>query len=225
MRNWGKRIAAMVLALCCALLLTGCSSVESVEKKIDAIGNVTLDSQKAIEEAETAYAALKPEDQQKVKNYGTLQSARESFDSQKEWDAQERKDQQDAVPLAEKIITAMGETFKSPLNLTVENIWYMHSLSLLDTNEVWSFTFQITAPNGFGTYLNEYYNITLFETEDTHDLTNIDDALKQEVSFWKVLGHGVLWRQGATTMQYGTQMAETDVKTVQEYYMKHVKAY
>ena len=40
MRNWGKRIAAMVLALCCALLLTGCSSVEGVEKKIDAIGNV-----------------------------------------------------------------------------------------------------------------------------------------------------------------------------------------
>ena len=223
MRNWGKRIAAMVLALCCALLLTGCSSVEGVEKKIDAIGYVTLDSQKAIEEAETAYAALKPEDQQKVKNYGTLQSARENFDRQKERDAQKKKDQQDAVPLAEKIITAMGETFKSPLNLTVENIWYMHNL--FDTIESWDFTFQITAPNGFGTYLNEYYSITLYENEDTHELTNIDDALKQEVSFWKVLGQGVLWKQGATTMQYGTQMAETDVKTVQEYYMKHVKAY
>ncbi len=202
-------------------------AVSNVEQQINSIETVTLEKQTAIEEAEAAFNALSADEQAKVSNYETLQAARTTLDKlieadkeEKEKRARELKDQQDAVSLAEKIITVMGTTFKSPMNLTVENIWYRHTK--FDTVESWDFTFQISAPNGYGNYVNEYYSMTLFDD----DIADPDSKLKEEVRSIRILGMGVLWRKNAITMQYGgTQMSATDVQSVQSYYIKHVKSY
>jgi len=206
-------------------------AVSNVEQQINSIETVTLEKQTAIEEAEAAFNALSADEQAKVSNYETLQSARTTLDKlieadkqEKEYRARKLKDQQDAVSLSEKIITMMGTTFKSPMNLTVENIWYLHAK--FDTSESWYFTFQISAPNGYGVYLNEYYSMTLYEGDGADYITNLDSKLKEEVRFVNILGHGVLWQEGAGVMQNGgTQMSATDVQSVQSYYIKHVKSY
>ena len=71
--DW-KLPVLIVLAL--VVLIPLLSKVPKVEKAIDAIGTVTLDSEAAILQAEEAYAALKPEQQVKVENYGVLVAAR-----------------------------------------------------------------------------------------------------------------------------------------------------
>ena len=58
--------------------------IQEVMDKIDAIGEVTLDSEKAIAEAEKAYEALSEKDQKLVTNYETLVKARETYEQMKE---------------------------------------------------------------------------------------------------------------------------------------------
>ena len=59
-------------------------SAQKVVDLIDAIGEVTLDSEKAIAEAEKAYEALSEKDQKLVTNYETLVKARETYEQMKE---------------------------------------------------------------------------------------------------------------------------------------------
>ncbi len=51
-----------------------------VEKQIDALGEISLDSKDALEAAEAAYAALTPEEQAQVRNLAILQAARLVYD-------------------------------------------------------------------------------------------------------------------------------------------------
>ena len=55
------------------------TAVEKVTAMIDAIGEVTWDSQGAIERAETAYSALSATQKPQVRNYSTLVAARRAF--------------------------------------------------------------------------------------------------------------------------------------------------
>lgn len=77
-----KRLAALVLTLAMALSLTACGKSEeakAAEALIDAIGEVTLESEEAISAAEDAYAALTEEDQKAV-DPAKLESARGTYD-------------------------------------------------------------------------------------------------------------------------------------------------
>ena len=76
-----RRILAAALALVLALMLCACKSAEakSVEAQIGQIGDVTLESAVAIEEAEAAFAALTEEQKAEVKNYDVLLAARETY--------------------------------------------------------------------------------------------------------------------------------------------------
>lgn len=56
-------------------------AVKNVEQEINAIGNVTLDSEEMISTAEKAYDALTEEEKLKVQNYSTLLEARQQVDS------------------------------------------------------------------------------------------------------------------------------------------------
>jgi len=64
-------------------VLAGCQSkkAKEVEEKISVIGEVTLDSENAITEAEMAFEALSEGDAKKVENSEVLQQAREKYDS------------------------------------------------------------------------------------------------------------------------------------------------
>lgn len=64
-----RRILAAALALVLALMLCACKSAEakSVEAQIGQIGDVTLESAAAIEEAEASFAALTEEQKAEVK--------------------------------------------------------------------------------------------------------------------------------------------------------------
>ncbi len=78
-----KKALALLLALVMCLSLAGCKSkeVKNTEALIEAIGEVSLESESAIVAAEEAYNALSVEDKPEVVNYEVLVSARTTFDS------------------------------------------------------------------------------------------------------------------------------------------------
>ncbi len=70
-----------LLCACLAVsLLAGCGGPDSVVKKIDSLGEITLGSGDAIEAAEKAFAELKDEDKSKITNYDVLVGARDSYE-------------------------------------------------------------------------------------------------------------------------------------------------
>lgn len=61
------------------LLLTACGEIGKVEKLIDAIGEVTVESGDAISSAQAAYDALEDEDKLKVENASVLSDSHEQY--------------------------------------------------------------------------------------------------------------------------------------------------
>lgn len=88
-----KRFLSGVLTLLLLLTLAGCgksAEVKELEARIDAIGEVTLDSADAIRAAEEAYQALSAEDRAKVDNYAALTAARKALETaQAEYEAEQ----------------------------------------------------------------------------------------------------------------------------------------
>lgn len=79
-----KKLSVWLLTLALLLLLAGCGkseAVKSAEGLINAIGEVTLDSNSAILKAENAVAALSEEDMADLEGAETLQAARDSYDA------------------------------------------------------------------------------------------------------------------------------------------------
>lgn len=76
------------------------TAVEKVTAMIDAIGDVTINSEGAIVRAETAYSALSATQKSQVRNYSTLVAARRAFNLLRE---------EAYVAEVEKLIDAIGE--------------------------------------------------------------------------------------------------------------------
>lgn len=75
-----------VLILTMLIVFSSCGKSEAVkdcQKKIEAIGEVTLEKGSLIEEAESAFMLLPAEETADVKNAGVLTSAREEYDALK----------------------------------------------------------------------------------------------------------------------------------------------
>lgn len=76
-----------ILIICfCIVIMTSLgacksSAIKAVEQSITAIGIVSIDSEKAILEAENAYTALSDRDKAKVSNYGELIAARTTYNA------------------------------------------------------------------------------------------------------------------------------------------------
>lgn len=90
-----RRGLSIVLCLVLALTLTACKSgaAKAAEALIDAIGEVTAESEAAIKAAEDAMAALEEKDRTQVENSQKLTDARNALD----------------IALSEKMIDAIGE--------------------------------------------------------------------------------------------------------------------
>ena len=79
-----KKIIALVMVCMMALALFGCgksTAVKETERLIDGIGEVTVDSEEAIEAAEAAYEALSEKDREQVSNYAALTDARQALEA------------------------------------------------------------------------------------------------------------------------------------------------
>ena len=71
----------IIIIICLSLSACGKSeAVKQTEELINAIGEVSLESEDAIKKAETAYDALSEKDKEKVENSSTLADAREALD-------------------------------------------------------------------------------------------------------------------------------------------------
>lgn len=80
-----KKIIALVISIAIASSFCACgnsSAVKAVEKSIDAIGEVSIDSKDEIESVENAYNALSDTEKKKVKNYSVLEEAKNSLAKQ-----------------------------------------------------------------------------------------------------------------------------------------------
>ena len=79
-----KRAVSVILALVMILSLTACGKSEATkaaDAKIDAIGEVTLDSGTAIANAENAVKALSEEDLNALSGRSKLEKARDTYDA------------------------------------------------------------------------------------------------------------------------------------------------
>ena len=79
-----KKTIAAILALVMILSLTACGKSEAAkaaDAKIDAIGEVTLDSGTAIANAENAVKALSEEDLNALSGRSKLEKARDTYDA------------------------------------------------------------------------------------------------------------------------------------------------
>lgn len=79
-----KKIGVVLLSLCLALTLTACAKSEAaqaVDDQIEAIGEVTLDSEAAIAAAEEAVEALAEEDREQLDNVDVLEQARADYEN------------------------------------------------------------------------------------------------------------------------------------------------
>ena len=90
-----KKVLAIVLCLVIALALTACKSeaAKSAEALIDAIGEVTTESEAAVAAAEEAFRALGEKDRAQVENSAALEEARNTLE----------------IAKTEKLIDAIGE--------------------------------------------------------------------------------------------------------------------
>lgn len=157
-----KRIAAFSLCLLMLFSLTACKSraVKNVETLIAGLGEITADSQAAVEAAEAAYAALSDSDKAQVETAQKLTEARAALDEAlKEakrqaiigcWDmeldgtdamAKELAEQMDMDP--EEFAASIGKfTFKSKLELKEDGTYrlsldaesFRESMTTLFTN-------------------------------------------------------------------------------------------
>lgn len=78
-----KYIASLLAASILLLSLAGCGEnkqIVATKNAIDSIGEVTIDSQNVIEQAEALYNDLEAEEQQAVTNYDVLVEARNEYD-------------------------------------------------------------------------------------------------------------------------------------------------
>lgn len=105
-----KRIVILLLSMIICLLLCACGqneprksqSVKDVERAIESIGNITLDSGEAISKAESMYEILTDNEKAQVDNKATLAEARFNYDNllseQKDvWNEQREIDRLDAI--------------------------------------------------------------------------------------------------------------------------------
>lgn len=82
-----KRRIALLLVFTLALSLCGCGkskAVKSVEKQISNIGNITLESETALSEAQKAYDSLTEEEKEKVENASLLEKSQDALVRMKE---------------------------------------------------------------------------------------------------------------------------------------------
>lgn len=78
-----KKRTAVILVICLSLLLVACiknKDVQTAENAINAIGEVTLESESLIKSAEKLYGILTDSEKSNVSNRLTLVEARETFD-------------------------------------------------------------------------------------------------------------------------------------------------
>ena len=109
-RQYGSTTAAVLTRLPELVLpLTGWY-VHDVEQKIAAIGEVTLDSEEAIQAARTAYDALRQERKEQVSNYDVLVAAEKKL----------AQLQDEAVAHVEELIDAIGQPVTPASRAAVE---------------------------------------------------------------------------------------------------------
>ena len=109
-----KKCIAVILVLCmvCVLIACGISKdVQAAEDAINAIGEVTLESEPLIKTAEKLYGILTDSEKSSVSNRLALVEAREEFDKlqAEEQAKQEEQRKQKDVQAAEDAINAIGE--------------------------------------------------------------------------------------------------------------------
>lgn len=90
--NTIKKVCCFLLLLSMVLMLAACGEVGKVEKQIDALGNISLESNDAINAAQEAFDALSDEDKAKVENVTVLEEAHKQYEL-----AVKEKDYNDAV--------------------------------------------------------------------------------------------------------------------------------
>lgn len=104
MRRFSKLISFVAIALLMLACIAGCSAqndedVQSTISAIDAIGEVSLDSDSSIYNAEAKYEALTDRQKKAVSNYDTLVAARNSYNNLIEAE----------IAKVEKAISGIGE--------------------------------------------------------------------------------------------------------------------
>ena len=197
-----KYIASLLAAGILLLSLTGCGENKEIiatKNAIDSIGEVTIDSQDVIEQAEALYNNLPTEDQQAITNYDVLVEARNQYDilcaeTAIEAIGEVTSESGEAIEYAKKLYEALSLEQQKQ----VQNYDYLH-----DADEKYTFikvgmelegdyflfskndmiiekTGEPNAITDFGNY-SQLYDDMQFKINYIFDQLNIPDSILKEV--------------------------------------------
>ena len=154
-----KRLLSLILALSMVFALCGCgksANAEKADELINAIGEVTLESKTAIDEAWQFYSGLSDKEKEEVENYTILENAIAEY--------------------ADKLINAIGEvTLES--KTAIDEAWQFYSgLSDKEKEEVENYTILENAIAEY-TEIEDAYQKDLILTELTEEKwINVNDG-------------------------------------------------
>jgi len=183
-----KKLLIPILCLALMITLIGCSNTQAgrseaaihVDRMIDSIGEVTLESESIILEAEQAVAALSDKEYDELANLQLLKDARTKYDELK-YAVLEGNDK-----IAFDLIIQWAHSFKNPASIELV------SGVIGATNECAFLC--ISATNSFGGTVKGYYylspdqiddvsgsGVALCQTNDKLNVDKINRALEQEL--------------------------------------------
>lgn len=106
-----KSFLLLTMLVLSIFLLCGCGAgtqVQEVEKMIDSLGEITLDSADALEQIEAKLDALEKDELDKLKNYGEFKRARHSYEKLAE-EENKRLELEEKIESVSELISAIGQ--------------------------------------------------------------------------------------------------------------------
>ncbi len=157
-----------------------------VMEAIDAIGNVTLQSEEAIVNAEALYAALSDSDKEDISNYDVLTAARSALDELK------------MQGFAANYLKAVKAAFLQPEAITLNHVYVLEAP---DQAGSYYLTFDLNSVNAAGITEQHFYgNGTPVALND-----EVLAALEQSASFSGLTGNNY-WLDGCSSASQGKEL-------------------
>ncbi len=117
------------------------------------------------------------------------------------------------IELGGKLYIAMMECMYragavSSLSAKINGVWYRHEVS--NDGEIWHFTFDIQ----FDDQGQKIIEVTLTESGELHQITDIDNALAAEVEAIKGGAASTLWVEGVSTTRDDPEAKQLNANVV-----------
>ncbi len=210
-------VCLVLFAVCLSLMACGNQRVEDVERRIAAIGTVTLESEPKIAAAEAAYGELSSRQKERVVNYYDLINARSRYDDLYAEHVAEQQRLARLQPMqefAEKLFLDYASYFTDALTIEMLDAWvYCEDEVSIPSLSRYSFTFYFEIDTKLGLRRKVYYGASSVGL-------SLEGKYSTELRYYGVFGSSSdYWREGEmTAMQKGEKL---DSDAIWNYFLQN----